>query len=237
MEKIIMKATAREVLGKGICKRLRKDGSIPGVVYKGGDHGMTIFVDGKELWKALHTAAGENAIITLDITGSKKTVIVKEVQTDPMNDKFVHVDFHEISLTEKIRVKVPVRAKGEPEGVKEGGVLNQVLWELEIECLPTEIPEHIDLAVEKLKIGDAIHIKDVAETSKIHIIGDSDQVVIGVVVPHMEEEKPKEEALTAETEPELIKKGKKEEEGAEGEAAAPAAGEKKAEGPAPQAKK
>jgi len=223
MEKIILKASIREEKGKIACKHLRKDGFIPAVVYKGGKEATPIFVNNKELWHAMHTEAGENAIITLDISGDKKnsqkTVIVKETQSHPVRDELLHVDFSEISLTEKIKVNVPVHLKGEAAGVKdEDGVLNQVLWELEVECMPMSIPESIEVNVEELMIGDAVHIKDVAPPEGVVILDDPEQVIAGVNPPQAEEEPEGEEEGAGEEgeEPEVIKKGKKEEEGEEG---------------------
>lgn len=229
MEKISVTSSIRLEKGKSACKKLRNSGLVPGVVYKSGKDNLSLSVDSKELWSALHTEAGENAIITLDIADGKKksqkTVIVQETQTDPVNDKFLHVDFHEISLTEKIKVGVPISVKGEAEGVvSQGGVLNQLMWEIEVECFPMDIPDHIEIEVTKLKIGDAIYIKDVTASDKVKILGDSDQLVVSVNPPHMEEAAAP-EAVTAEegAEPEVIKKGKKEEEEAAAEGEAPAA--------------
>lgn len=215
-----MKALVREEKGKGACKHMRREGQIPAVVYKGGKEGISVQVDGKELWHALHTEAGENAIITMNISGGekdiKKTVIVQETQTDPITDKFLHIDFHEISLKEKLKVNVPVTLKGEAIGVKEEeGVLAQAMWEIEVECLPTEIPEHINVKVDDLRIGDAIHIKDIVAPQGVVILDDPDQVVASVHVPQAEEEVVEEGAEEGEGEPEVIKKGKGEEEGVE----------------------
>ena len=222
MEKIILKAKKREGLGKNPSKHLRKEGQTPSVVYKDGKKGVNVRVDSKDLWRALHTDAGENAIITMDISGTDKdftkTVIVKEVQIDPISEKFVHVDFHEISLKEKIKVKIPIALKGEAVGVsEEEGVLTQILWELEVECLPTNIPEHIDMDVEELRIGDALHVSDIAPIEGVEILDDPENMVASVNPPEAEEEE-EEEAVEGEEaeEPEVIKKGKKEEEG-EGE--------------------
>lgn len=220
MEKIILKALVREEKGKGACKHMRREGQIPAVVYKGGKEGISVQVDGKEVWHALHTEAGENAIITMNISGGekdiKKTVIVQETQTDPITDKFLHIDFHEISLKEKLKVNVPVTLKGEAIGVKEEeGVLAQAMWEIEVECLPTEIPEHINVKVDDLRIGDAIHIKDIVAPQGVVILDDPDQVVASVHVPQAEEEVVEEGAEEGEGEPEVIKKGKGEEEGVE----------------------
>lgn len=220
MEKIDIKVSARQTKGKSACKHLRRDGFVPGIVYKGGEKSLPIYIDSKDLWHALHTEAGENAIITLNIADGKKksekTVIVRETQTDPVKDELLHVDFYEISLTEEIKVKVPVNVKGEAVGVKEDeGVLNQVLWELEVECKAMAIPENIEIHVDELRIGNAIHVKDIAPPQGVRILDDPEQVIVGVNPPHVEEveEAPAEEALGEEAaEPEVIKKGKKEEE-------------------------
>jgi len=223
MEKITLKATLREELGKSACKHLRHEGCIPAIVYKGGGEGIPVYVDNKELWHALHTEAGENAIITLDISGGKKsekkTVMVQEKQTDPINEQFIHVDFHEISLTEIIKVKVPVTVKGEAAGVKEeDGVLNQAMWEIEVECKAMEVPEHIYVQVDDLKIGDAIHVKEVVVPDGVKVMDDPEQMVVSVNPPHVEEEPAEEEISEEGEEPELIQKGKKEEEEASEEA-------------------
>ena len=228
MEKITLKAVVREESGKSACKHIRKDGKIPGVVYKDGKKGFSIQVDRKEFWRVLHTDAGINVIITMEIEGKEKgaakTVIVKETQLDPLSDKIIHVDFHEISLKEKLKVKVPIEIKGEAVGVAGGkGVFSQILWELEVECLPTDIPEHIIVNVESLKIGDAIHVKELVVPKEVTVLEDADQVVASVHVPEAEEEAEAAEGEEGAAEPELIKKGKTEAEGEEEE------GEEKAE--------
>ncbi|MFH1305692.1 MAG: 50S ribosomal protein L25 [Candidatus Omnitrophota bacterium] len=216
MEKVILNAAQRANLGKGSCKQLRREGKVPAVVYKGGKIGLSIQVESKALWRALHTAAGENAIITMDIEGGdkniKKIVIVQEVQLNPLDESYVHIDFHEISMKEKLKVKVPVTVKGTAIGVEEDeGVLTQIIWELEVECLPTEIPEHVNVHVEKLRIGDAIHVKDLELPRNVTVLDEPEQVVVSVSPPHAEEE-PEEAPAEESGEPEVIKKGKKEEE-------------------------
>ena len=227
MEKILLKAEIREDLGKIGAKHLRKSGIIPAVIYKDGSQGVNVQVDGNDLWHVLHTEAGENVIITVDITGGKghpsKTVIVKEIQSDPINEKFIHVDLQEISLKEKLKVKVPVAVKGEAVGVREDeGVLGQIMWELEVECLPTAIPENISVSVDQMRIGDAVHVKDITAPEGVELLDDPEQVIVTVNPPHEEEEEEvaEEGAEEGEEEPEVIKKGKKEEEeGAEEEQA------------------
>jgi large subunit ribosomal protein L25 len=233
MEKIILKATVREELGKSACKHIRKEGRIPGVVYKDGEKALSVHMDSKDLWRALHTDAGENAIITMDITGgsknTQKTVIVQETQTDPVNDYFLHVDFHEISLEEALKVDVPIQLKGEAPGVTEDkGVLTQIMWEMEVECLPTAIPERIDVNVSELRIGDAVHIKEITPPEGVKFLADPEDVVVTVNLPEKEEEVVEEvvEEGAEAAEPEVIKKGKKEEEEAPEEGAeAPKGGE------------
>lgn len=224
MEKVTLSADLRMGIGKSEARSMRKIGKIPAVVYRGGKIGMNIQVDSKALWHALHTGAGENAIITLDINDEKgkevkKTVMVREVQLDPVTDKLMHVDFHEISLKEKIKVKVPVIVKGEAKGVLEQkGIMNQVMWEIEVECLPTDIPARIEIKADNLMIGDAIHLSEVVVPKEVVVVGDPNQVVVTVTVQKAEEEVKEAVVEGAEAvEPELIKKGKKEEEGEEGE--------------------
>lgn len=217
MEQVFLKAEKRADVGKTRSRSLRKKGQIPGVVYKEGKKALTVQVDHKELVKALHTGAGHNVIISMDILAdekhSKKNVIVREIQTDPVKDAIVHIDFYEISLKDKLKVKVPVMLKGESVGVKENeGVLAQIIWEVEVECLPTEIPEHIDVRVDALRIGDAIHIKDIEFPRDVKVLVDPEQVVVTVNMPKAEEEPEKAVSEEEAVEPELIKKGKKEEE-------------------------
>jgi large subunit ribosomal protein L25 len=215
MEKINLEALVRKETGKSAAKHVRQNDMVPAIVYKDGESGSSVKVGRKELLKALHTEAGLNAIITLEIADGDavdtRTVIVKETQIDPLTDMVLHVDFHEISLEEKINVNIPVTVKGEAVGVtEEDGVFAQALWEIEVECLPTDIPEKIEVNVEALRIGDAIHVKDLSVPEGVVILEDEDQVVVSVHVPEAEEtEEPLEEGAA---EPELIKKGKEEEE-------------------------
>jgi len=224
MEKIILNAEIREETGKTKVKELRKKDVVPGVVYKSGEKVVNVKMGRRELFLTLHTSAGANALITLKIKGDKKaktrTCIIKEVQRHPVKEDVMHVDLNEISLTEKIKVKVPVHSHGEPEGVlKDGGVLDQPLREIEVECLPPDIPEKIEVEVAPMKIGDAVYVKDLSVPAKVEVLSDPELTVLSVVPPAKEEvveEVPSEET----TEPEVILKGKKEEdeeEAAEGE--------------------
>ncbi|MCM8761008.1 MAG: 50S ribosomal protein L25 [Candidatus Omnitrophica bacterium] len=220
MEKVVLKASVRKGIGKAAAKSLRKKGVIPANVYKGAGGALSIQVSEEDLNEVLHTKAGENVIITLKISGGEsvkdKTVLIKEIQREPIKDSILHVDFNEISLTETLKVNVPLAAKGEAVGVKvDGGILEHVMWELQVECLPTEIPEKIEVDVSNLKIGDAIYVKDIAVPSGIKVLNDPE--LIAIIVKAKKVEVPKEEvAAEAATEPELIRKKKEEveEEGA-----------------------
>jgi len=220
MDFVELKANLREEKGKELNKKLRKAGLVPGVVYRKGEASLSLKVDSKSLSKALHTEAGENVIIKLLVEGDKKKkeriVVIKELQKDPVKDILVHLDLNEISLTETLKVKVPLIAKGEAIGVKqEGGVLQHVMWEVEVECLPTNIPDKIEVDIAGLKIGDTLSLKDVIFPEGVKILGDLDGIVFSV-----EHVKTVEEVIAAPlegeaTEPELIREKKEKEEAEE----------------------
>ncbi len=224
MERLKLSVQLRDEKGKNKVKKMRGSGDIPGVVYKKGVAALNIKVNEKDLFKVLRTRAGENVLLDLTISdgdkAKKKTVMIKEVQHHPIKDEIYHVDFHEILLTETIKVDVQVEAKGESEGVvKDGGTLEYVLREIEIECLPTQIPENIEVHVETLKIGDSIYVKDLVVPSGIKILNDPELTVLSVEPPYVE--KPAEEVPGEEsTEPEVIGREKKEDEEEEAEAEA-----------------
>jgi len=223
MEKVILKAETREAVGKEANKSLREQDIVPAVVYKKGEAAISLKVSGRELFHVLHTSAGANAIVTLQIkpdekdpkAGKDKTVIMKEIQYEPLKGGILHVDFHEISLTEKIMVNVSIETKGEPEGVKiDGGVLDHPTKELQIECLPTQIPEKIEVHVEELKIGDSIRVKDLTVPPEVTVITDPEITVVSVMPPRVEEvEEATEGGLE---EPEVIKEKKDDEAPGEG---------------------
>lgn len=220
MEFVDLKAVLRQGKGKEYNKRLRAGAVVPAVVYKKGRDAITLQIDNRNLLKALRSGAGENAIIRLHIDGAVKekerTVMIKEVQRDPVKDNFLHVDFHEISLTEVLHVQVRISAKGEPIGVKqEKGVLQHVLWEVEVECLPASIPEKIEVDISALKIGDAIYVKDIVLPEGVRILEDPEAVVFTVEHAKAVEELVTEPAEGSEKEPEVIRE--KKEAAAEGE--------------------
>ena len=213
MEELFLEAEPREELGRGRVKDLREKGFIPAVVYAQGKESLPIRVSQKALLGLVHQHRIESAVINLKIKDDKKnkplSCLIKEIQYDPVHGDIIHVDFNEISLTKAIRVNVAVIAKGEPIGVKqEGGSLEHILWEIEVECLPTDIPKGIAVDISQLKIGDSIHIRDITFPSGVKVLDDPTAIVLSVTAP-MKEEVPVEAVEGEEKqEPEVIKEKK-----------------------------
>jgi large subunit ribosomal protein L25 len=221
-KQVQLKAKSRSEAGKGPVKRLRSEGIIPGVVYGAHSKPLNICVGSRELSDVLHSATGENVLVDLQVEEAGKTnnrlALIQEVQHHPFEDTILHVDFQEVLATEKLHTKVPVRPIGEPAGVKTGGgVLEFILRELQVECLPKDLPDVIEVNVEKLEIGHSIHIGEITPPAGVSLLGDKGQPVFLVVAPIAEVEETPAEAGPAE--PELIgAKPEEGEEGAEGEA-------------------
>jgi large subunit ribosomal protein L25 len=227
MAVIPLSGTRRESLGKGGARKARAAGHIPGVLYGHGEEPVPVTVQAREFDLALRGHKGGNPIVNLAVAGSEYTALIRDVQYDPLSHDILHLDFQHISLTETIEVKVSVHLSGLPIGVKDGGgILETILRELEVRCLPTAIPPSIDVDVSHLAIGDSVHVSDVS-VPNVTILNDGDETIATVVPPTVMEEKPA-EAVAAEgapSEPEVIAKGKKE----EGEAPAGEGKEKKEE--------
>lgn len=226
MKTVELQGTFRNLTGRTGVKKVRAEKQIPAIVYGHKSKPLSIQVDYKTFEHVIHTGAGENVIINLKIKGEKsmdENVIIKDIQHHPVSDAIRHIDFNIISMTEKIKVKVRLVTKGESLGVKAGGVLDVVHHEIEVECLPTQIPEKLEADISKLEIGDSIHVKDLALPQGVVSQLDADEVVVAIHAPKAEEvAAPAEEGAK---EPEVIGKGK--EEAVEGEAAAPAPEAKK----------
>lgn len=223
MATVNLAAAPREKTGSQATKAVRRQGLVPANLYGHGMKPINLQVDAKQLSQALHTKAGENVVINLQVEGVKlkeSTCLIKELQHNPITDKIAHVDFTVISLTEKIDVKVPVTVKSAAEapGVKEGGILDVVHHEIEVECLPTEIPEKIEIDIKTMKVGDTIHVKDLSLPKGVTAKLDADEVIISLHPPAKEETAAAGEEVPSQ--PEVIEKGKKP---AEGEEEAPAA--------------
>jgi large subunit ribosomal protein L25 len=215
MAVIPLSAERRMSLGKGGARKARAAGLIPGVLYGHQEQPFAVAIQEREFQLALHHHKGGNAIVNLAVEGGEHTALIRAVQYDPITHNILHLDFQRISLTETVEVQVNLHLVGTPVGVKEGaGILEHILREVEVRCLPTAIPSAIDVDVTPLNIGDSIHVSDLA-VPDVTILSDAEATVATVVPPTVIEEKPVEEvAVAAEGEPEVIAKGKKEEEAA-----------------------
>jgi large subunit ribosomal protein L25 len=206
-------AKEREGRGTGAPRSARREGRIPGILYGHGEESVALSVDASELKKLVHTISIENTIVDLDLgSGEPYKVLIRELQRHPFRDEFVHIDFFHVAMDEKIQVEIPIVLIGTSTGVKnKGGVMDQQLRELEVFCLPGNIPEKIELDVTDLDIGDSIHVSDI-QLKDVEILADLDRSVVAVLAPtviEVEEGAAVEEALT---EPEVIGRGKEEEE-------------------------
>lgn len=214
---LTVEAEPREEFGKGAARRLRRSGFIPGVVYGGGGSSIPVAVNPRKILEILHSELGRNAIFTLQIKGKAPArVMLREWQAEPVYGELLHVDMVRVARDVKVKVKVPIHLTGEAKGVKlQGGVLDFVLREVEVECLPDVIPERITADVAELTIGRNLRVADLPVSPQAKVLTDPTRVVAHVVVLKEEEEKPAVEAVeAAPAEPEVIRKGKAEEEGA-----------------------
>jgi large subunit ribosomal protein L25 len=232
----VVAAESRTDTGKNVNRRLRSKGLIPGVLYGAKKNPVHVAVSPHAIASILRSASGSNTLFDLDLGGSKKKVILKEFQMEPLKGKLIHADFYEVALDRTLEVNVHIELHGVPVGVKtQGGVLDFVTRELEIECLPMDIPEKFVVDVSHLELGKHLRVSDLTLPGKIKLLTELDVVVAHVVMPRAEEEvapvAPVEGAeAAAAAEPEVIKKGKTVEEGAEEKpekAEKPERGEKK----------
>ncbi|MDD5560360.1 50S ribosomal protein L25 [Candidatus Methylomirabilis sp.] len=219
MADAVLKGQVRTQVGKGTAKKLRRQRMIPAVVYGGPSGPMAVTVNPLEMLKLMGTGAGENVLITLSLEGDGerlKTVILKELQRDPVRGEPLHADFLEISMKRKIRVQVPLRIVGEAVGVKlKGGILEQHLREVSVECLPGAIPSHIQVDVGHLDLGHAIHVRELTVGGDIKILEDPARPVVAVLIQRVAAEEVAAAAEEKPGEPEVV--GKKEsKEGKEG---------------------
>jgi len=216
---LTIKASSRDGLGKGYARRLRAQGLIPASVYGGGQDAVPVAVNAREIAGILRSDTGRNTIFKLavDSGAEPSTVIIKDLQVDPVKGRLLHADLLRLNMDAVTRVNVSIEFAGEPVGVKlEGGILDIQAREVEIECLPGDIPEHIQVDVSHLHIGDHVSASDlIYDREKVKLFIDEQQTIAGVLAPRLVEEAAPtvteaEAATTAE--PEVIKKGKTEEE-------------------------
>jgi large subunit ribosomal protein L25 len=191
MERVTLEARRRDGLGKGEARRLRQAGQVPGVVYGRGREPLSVAVEAKSLRDVLHTQAGKNVLIDLAIGNGDRgaaTVMVKDLQRDIFVRDIIHVDFYCVELTQRLQTRVPIHFVGQPAGIAEGGVLEVHLREVTVECLPTQIPESVEVNISDLGVGDAIHIRDLAVPAETTVITPPEEVVATVVIPKVIEE-------------------------------------------------
>jgi large subunit ribosomal protein L25 len=228
MESFKVEGKVREQRGKGAARRTRLTGMVPATLY--GDHkdAISLSVNAKQIARILRSETGHNTIFSVQVAGGKEErTMLKDWQVDPVSGSLLHVDLLRIAMDVRMRVKVPVHTFGEPQGVKmQGGIFEMVTREVEVECLPGDIPEEFKMDVSELLIGKQLRAGDLPlDPKKVKLLTDPQRVLAHVVVLKKEEEPAPEAAVAAETapaEPEVIKKGKKEEEGETEGAAEPA---------------
>jgi large subunit ribosomal protein L25 len=238
-----MKVERRTAVGKGVARTLRREGKIPGILYGQGEC-LALTMEPGEIRKVLHSEAGSNTLLNLNIAGAgttmKRTAMLRDYQVDPITGTILHADLFEVAMDRPVRVRVPVAAtEGIPVGVAEGGILQHNVRDLHIECLPSQIPASIMVDPTPLKINQGIHVKEIALPPGTKILDDPEMMVISIAAPISEA---KLEALLATTpagegavEPEVIGKGKEEEVTEEAAAAAAKPGAKAAAAPVPAA--
>ena len=226
MAEMTVSAKSRTEFGSGASKRIRRNGMVPGVVYGGSTDTIPVTVDPKDLFMLLRSQSGRNTILKLEIEGARAdSVILKDWQVDPVKDSILHADFQRIAMDQALQVTVRVVTRGLAYGVKtDGGLLDVVMREIEVECLPADIPDEIVCDVTDLHLHQSMRISDLPAIENVKILASPDQVVVHVVAVK-EEEEPEavlvegeevEAAATegeSEGEPEVIAKGKKEDKG------------------------
>jgi large subunit ribosomal protein L25 len=222
MPEFVVPAESRAETGKNVNRRLRSRGMIPGVLYGTGKAAVPVAVSPREIGAILKSAAGENTLFDLEIGGTRRKVILKEFQREPLRGQLLHADFYEVALDKALQVAVHIELEGTPVGVKvQGGIVDFVTRELEVECLPADIPEKIAVDISHLELGKHLRVSDLKLGDKVKVLDDPDVVIAHVVLPRAEvaAEAAATEAAPAEAtaaEPEVIRKGKAEK--AEGEA-------------------
>jgi large subunit ribosomal protein L25 len=217
-----LEALTRNEFGKNEARRIRRDGRVPGVLYGGGKDATPISVEPRALLRILHSESGANTLISLKLSGtSDARVLVKDFQLDPVTHQLLHADFYRVAMDKMLQVTVPVTIRGEAKGVKQqSGVLEFIRREIVVSCLPSDIPEHIEVDVTELMLHQGIRVRDIASSPKWKPITEGEAMLVHVIMPKAEEvAAPAEGAVAAApvaaapAEPEVIKKGKKDEEG------------------------
>ena len=211
-----IKAEKREVFGKNASRRLRREGMIPAVLYGSRDINVPLTLRKKDIFMILKSETGENTVFQVSFDSERIDVMIKELQRNPVTDEILHADFVQIAMDKAVRVSVPVVAVGEAVGVKtEGGFVDFMTREVEIECLPKDIPEHIEIDISNLHLRQSLKVEDIIPSKEIKLMNPPDTMLVLIEVPTKEEEieveEKEEEVIAEEEEPEVIKKEKPEE--------------------------
>src|SRR5881409_2087548 len=228
----LLEAQPRTAGNKNDARRVRRSGKIPGVVYGAGKSALSVSLDPRQVSRILHSATGHNTIFDLALDGERSNAMIVDWQYEPIKGSLLHIDLKRIAMDKKLTVKVPIELVGEPAGVKQqGGILEQISREVEVECLPGDIPNEIQLDVSQLVFGTVLRVIDLPKNDKIKYLSDPEQPVAHIITIK-EEEVPTADAVAGEAaaapaEPEVIKKGKQETEEGAAEAAKPEKAEKK----------
>ena len=223
-ESNLVEAQPRTERGKNETRRVRRGGRVPAVLYGAKKPSLTLSVDPKQITRILTSATGHNTIFDLQVGDERTKAMIVDWQYEPIKGSLLHIDLKRIAMDERLKASVPIMLKGEAAGVKQqGGILEQVLREVELECLPAEIPSHIEADVSELVFGKLLRVSDLPHISRIKFLSDPNQTVAHIISVK-EEVAPTPEAVAAEAaaapaEPEVIKKGKQEAAEGEGEAA------------------
>ncbi len=214
-----LSATPRDGTGKGSARSLRAQGQIPAVIYGHGRAPQSLAIDNRELEKLLSKISAESTVIELSMDGKSARTLIREIQRHPFKRQILHVDFQELVAGEKVTVRIPIVLTGVPEGVRvDGGILDQVMREVEIEVDPANIPNHVDVDVNPLRIGDSVHVRDIALPEGVELVGEADSTVCVVSAPRaVVETVAATEEVEVAAEPEVIGKVKKDEEEEEAE--------------------
>jgi large subunit ribosomal protein L25 len=231
-DKSLLEAQQRDAGTKNDARRVRREGKIPAVVYGAGKQAMPVSVDPRQVSRILHSETGHNTVFDLALDGERTKAMIVDWQYEPIKGSLLHIDLKRIAMDQKLRVHVPIELVGEPAGVKQqGGILEQIAREVEVECLPGDIPNEIGLDVSQLVFGTVLRISDLPKNDKLKYLSDPEQPVAHIITIK-EEEVPAAEAIAGEAaaapaEPEVIKKGKQETEEGAAEPAKPEKSEKK----------
>jgi large subunit ribosomal protein L25 len=225
MEHQVLEAAIRETTGRAAAREARRDGKIPAILYGRGEETVAVEVDGRQLERMLQHGLAEHGMLDLDLkegrAKGRRTVLIREVQHHPVTGEILHADFYHVEMEQKIQASVPVVLVGQAEGVRKGGILEQLLREIEIECVAKKMPGNVQLNVSELELGNSIHVRDLVLGADIQVLTDLGRTVVSVVTPRLREEEvaPAAEVVAEEevAEPEVVGKKAKEEEAEEPE--------------------